>query len=42
MRKLPAKKYALIVPRGRIEDPSTPKIKIFNFVFVADGCLSPL
>jgi len=32
----------LIVPKGRIEDLPTPKIKIFSFVFVVNGCLPSL
>jgi len=32
----------VIVPRGRIEDPPAPKIKIFSFAPAAGGCLPPL
>jgi len=30
------------VPKGRIEDPPAPKIKIFSSAPAADGCLPPL
>jgi len=32
----------LIVPKGRIEDPPAPKIKIFSSAPAAGGCLPPL
>jgi len=32
----------VIVPRGRIEDPPAPKIKIFSSTPAAGGCLPPL
>jgi len=35
-------KNAIIVPRGRIEDPPAPKIKIFSSAPAAGGCLPPL
>jgi len=34
--------YKVIVPRGRIEDPPAPKIKIFSSAPAAGGCLPPL
>jgi len=35
-------KVGLIVPKGRIEDPPTPKIKIFSSAPAVGGCLPPL
>jgi len=32
----------VIVPKGRIEDPPAPKIKIFSSAPAAGGCLPPL
>jgi len=32
----------VIVPKGRIEDPPAPKIKIFSSAPAVGGCLPPL